>query len=376
MSLFRTIYRCGIAAGSRQAAATEKGIAALLIRSHFINSVTILLYGNRLLLCLFCCKVQHHDTLRTAAEVNRCQTVGAVGDLIIGCCCQYITARDIQLSAVIQPESTITACNDRTARNVDIGCSLYCIISSLYADIAGNDVDQFLCGLQAICGSVNGYGCTLYGQGLFRLNCICIRSAVYVCIYLNCTAVQVDVLCCIQANIHRRSNLQRTRTIFCHGQLAVRINNTAGINIGRGCRIRKGICSGNGQLCLYRRLCIDTRCTRGGSHRDIVQNQFYIIGIRSGIRNINQNLSICHAAIYGIRTGSRDGNGLSADTCHALCVIFYGNAAVAQMNCNGIGYRIAFQNRPLNHCQVNDIANAICIVIGICSSFCGECPFL
>ena len=71
--------------------------------------------------------------------------------------------------------------------------------------------------------------------------------------------------------------------------------------------------------------------------------------VGSGIRNINQNLSICYAAIYGIRTGSRDGNGLSADTCHALCVIFYGNAAVAQMNCNGIGYRIAFQNRPLNH---------------------------
>ena len=174
MSLCSTIYRCGIAAGSRQAAATEKGIAALLIRSHFINSVTILLYGNRLLLCLFCCEVQHHDTLCTAAEVNRCQTVGAIGNLIIGCRCQYITARNVQLSAVIQPESTVTACNHCTTRNVDIGCSLYCIISSLYVNITGNNVDQFLCGLQAICGSVNGYGCTLYSQGLFRLNGICI----------------------------------------------------------------------------------------------------------------------------------------------------------------------------------------------------------
>ena len=174
MSLCSTIYRCGIVARSRQAAATEKGIAALLIRGHFINSVTILLYGNRLLLCLLCCKVQHHHTLRTAAEVTRCQTVGAIGNLIIGCRCQHIPARDVQLSAVIQPESTVTACNDRTARNVNVCCSLYCIISSLYADIAGNDVDQFLCGLQAICGSVNRYGCTLYGQGLFRLNGICI----------------------------------------------------------------------------------------------------------------------------------------------------------------------------------------------------------
>ena len=67
-----------------------------------------------------------------------------------------------------------------------------------------------------------------------------------------------------------------------------------------------------------------------------MQCQGNVIGISSCVRNVNQNLSICDGAVYGIVAGGGNGYNLSGNGSHALGIAFDGNAAVIQMDGNAV----------------------------------------